>query len=95
MSFINRRHFLKTSTAGLALAATGRAAPSETLMLGVIGTGGRAQSHLYSVHQYGVAKIAAICDVYDTNLRRSAKVIKGDKKSNAMLAKKYRAPWVF
>ena len=75
MSSINRRHFLKTSTAGLALAAMGRAAPSETLTLGVIGTGGRAQSHLYSVHQYGAAKIAAICDIYDTNLRRSAKVI--------------------
>ena len=75
MSFINRRHFLKTSTTGLALAATGRAAPSETLTLGVIGTGGRAQSHLYAVHQYGAAKIAAICDIYDTNLRRSAKVI--------------------
>tara|TARA_B100000029_G_scaffold145817_1_gene141167 strand:+ start:3063 stop:4346 length:1284 start_codon:yes stop_codon:yes gene_type:complete len=72
---INRRFFIKTTTAGLAVAATGSAAPSDTLTLGVIGTGGRAQSHLYSVHQYGSAKIAAICDIYETNLQRSAKVI--------------------
>jgi predicted dehydrogenase len=90
MAKINRRFFLKTSTAGLALAATGRTAPSDTLTLGVIGTGGRAQSHLYSVHQYGGAKIAAICDVYETNLRRSAKVIEGRQGAAPKLYTDYR-----
>ena len=90
MTKINRRFFLKTSTAGLALAATGRTAPSDTLTLGVIGTGGRAQAHLYSVHQYGGAKIAAICDVYDTNLRRSAKVIEGRQGTAPKLYTDYR-----
>jgi predicted dehydrogenase len=90
MASINRRFFLKTSTAGLALAAAGRTAPSDTLTLGVIGTGGRAQAHLYSVHQYGGAKISAICDVYETNLRRSAKVIEGRQGTAPKLYTDYR-----
>jgi predicted dehydrogenase len=90
MAKINRRFFLKTSPAGLALAATGRTAPSDTLTLGVIGTGGRAQAHLYSVHQYGGVKIAAICDVYETNLRRSAKVIEGRQGTAPKLYTDYR-----
>ena len=50
MPKINRRIFLKTSTAGLALVSAGRAAPGETLTLGVIGTGGRAQA--FVVHGF-------------------------------------------
>ncbi len=80
-----RREFLKrttTTAAGLGLAATavpsvGVLGANETIVLGVIGTGGRGQWFLKEARRQG-ATIGAVCDVYTERLRK-AEVMAGGK----------------
>jgi predicted dehydrogenase len=80
-----RREFLKKSTtaaAGLGLAATavpsvGVLGANETIVLGVIGTGGRGQWFLKEARKQG-ATIGAVCDVYTERLRKAAVIAGGE-----------------
>ncbi|HWR52805.1 MAG TPA: Gfo/Idh/MocA family oxidoreductase [Bryobacteraceae bacterium] len=75
---LNRRSFL---SGGLGIAAAGStAAPaaSDQLVVGFIGTGGRAQRHLIpSFKLYDNVRIAALCDVYKPNLDLSVTLAGG------------------
>ena len=82
---LTRREFLKTSGAaaalvGVGLGAAGSAAkadeaatktvpPSEKIVLGFIGVGGRGSGHLDWFGHHPDVEIGAICDVYDEHLR--------------------------
>ena len=66
---LNRRSFL-TGALGVAAAGSSSApAASDQLVIGFIGTGGRAQRHLIpSFKLYDNVRVAALCDVYKPNL---------------------------
>ena len=61
----NRRTFL---CAGAWLA---RAAPSDEVVLGVIGSGGRGTFVMGTFQKNGGVRVGAICDVYEPNLERA------------------------
>ncbi len=64
---MKRRTFLLAGSSALAL----RAAPSDTIRLGVIGSGGRG-TYVMSVFQKDPAlRVAGICDVYEPNLENA------------------------
>jgi predicted dehydrogenase len=63
---IDRRTFL---VAGGALLA--RAAPSDQIVLGVIGSGGRGISVMTVLQKDPTVRVAGICDVYEPNLERA------------------------
>ncbi|HNR31996.1 MAG TPA: Gfo/Idh/MocA family oxidoreductase, partial [Candidatus Hydrogenedentes bacterium] len=81
-SRMNRRAFLR-NTAAAAMAAgvvghSGRAFPArERLGVGVIGVGGRGNSHLQAMkhiqNKEGTVRITAVCDVYRPRLEKAAK----------------------
>jgi predicted dehydrogenase len=64
---MKRRTFLLGGS-GLALAA---ATPSNQLVLGVIGSGGRGTAVMKVFQSHADVKIAAICDVYEPNLEQA------------------------
>jgi predicted dehydrogenase len=64
---INRRTFL-LSGSGLLLCA---AAPSDQLVLGVIGSGGRGTAVMKVFQTHPEVKVGAICDVYEPNLEQA------------------------
>src|SRR5690606_33569509 len=73
-----RRDFIKQGVAAAAgfmvvprhvLGGTGFTAPSDKLVIGGIGVGGKGESDLSSFHESGKAEIACLCDVDD---RRAA-----------------------
>ncbi len=86
---VSRRRFMQGSTAGAALLATSAngsaqsASPNENMRIGYIGVGGRCQTHVdiaLEMQANGVAvEVAAVCDVYKTNLNNTA--TKVEKKS--------------
>ena len=63
---LNRRTFL-ASTAGLSVLS---AAPSDTVRLGVIGTGGRGTFVMAAFQRNPAVRVVAVCDVYEPNLER-------------------------
>ena len=63
---LNRRTFL-ASSAGLYVL---NAAPSDTVRLGVIGSGGRGTFVMAAFGRNPAIKIVAVCDVYEPNLER-------------------------
>jgi len=65
---VNRRTFLITGS-GLAVAAA--AAPSDQVVLGVIGSGGRGTAVMAVFQQHAEVRIGAICDVYEPNLENA------------------------
>jgi predicted dehydrogenase len=76
-----RREFLKVAAAGMAapvvipasvLGSDARPAPSDRIVVGLIGAGGMGNSHLRSLLGRGEVQVAAICDV-DKKKRESAK----------------------
>ncbi len=80
---VNRRSFLKTTTAGaaaltLSAASAGRVLGANgKLGVGFVGVGGRCQAHLDIINKLkkedkGVEPVA-VCDVYTTNLERAKK----------------------
>ena len=48
-------------------------AANDTLTVGCLGTGGRCQTLMKSLAQVPGVRIAAVCDIYDAHLERSAK----------------------
>ncbi|MDH7601850.1 MAG: Gfo/Idh/MocA family oxidoreductase [Armatimonadota bacterium] len=81
---LTRREFLKTSGAavaavGLGVAGTAYAQEdqrksvpaSEKIILGIIGCGGRGQSHINWFGQHADVEIGAVCDVYDKHLEQA------------------------
>jgi predicted dehydrogenase len=86
-----RRDFLKTLAAGYTATALGYAA-NETIGVGCIGTGGRAQVLMKNLEAVKGTRITAVCDVWDDNLAK-AKQIAGPaafatKHSAELLARK-------
>jgi predicted dehydrogenase len=76
----SRRSFLKHSAAAAAgLAALGVPAvqardANDTLTIGCIGTGGRCRTLMKSLAKIPKVRIAAVCDIYDTNLEAGRKL---------------------
>jgi predicted dehydrogenase len=61
---MNRRHFLMGTTAVLAgTAVRGLASPNDTVRIGVIGCGGRGQSHVDAWSKLPNVELVALCDV--------------------------------
>ncbi|MCX8156017.1 MAG: Gfo/Idh/MocA family oxidoreductase [Verrucomicrobiae bacterium] len=76
MSFmINRRHFLKTASASLALSVVGARAADliqqKTWRVGLIGTGWYGKSDLFRLIQVAPVEVISLCDV-DRNLLKEA-----------------------
>ncbi len=71
MDLNNRRDMLKTlgalATGGFVARSTGYAA-NETIQVGVIGTGGRAQMLMKAVARIPSVRMVAVCDVWDKHL---------------------------
>ena len=69
-----RRTFL-TAASGLALgtrlAVASTQGANDRIRIGVIGTGGRARSLMNRLKQMRGVELAAVCDVYETNLDRA------------------------
>jgi predicted dehydrogenase len=65
-----RRRFLKTMAAGYAATAFGFPA-NETIGIGCIGTGGRAQMLIRNLESVKGTRITAVCDVRDENLAKA------------------------
>jgi len=84
-SGLTRRKFLQKASAMAAIASTGIASdafsqnksPNEKLGIGVIGTGGRGNSHLemlkWMKDQGDNIEIVAVCDIYLPRLEKAAK----------------------
>ena len=73
---LTRRHLLATvGTGALAFgrrsAVRAKASPSETIGIGVLGSGNRALWLQKSIVDAGGARIVAVCDVYKTQLARA------------------------
>ena len=71
MNLNNRRDMLKTLgaavTGGFVASSLGYAA-NETIQVGIIGTGGRAQVLMKALSQIPGVRMAAVCDVWDKHL---------------------------
>jgi len=72
---INRRHFLKTASASLALSVVGARAAEliqqKTWRVGLIGTGWYGKSDLFRLIQVAPVEVVSLCDV-DRNLLKEA-----------------------
>ena len=75
---LNRRSFLTRAAAVVAGGSSLAPAATDQLVLGFIGTGGRANRHLIpSFKLYDNVRIAALCDVYKPNLEQAVSVAGG------------------
>ncbi len=83
---MTKRNFLKTLAAGYSAGALGYPS-NETIQIGCIGTGGRAQMLMKNLESIPGARIAAVCDVWDDNLAK-ARQLAGP---SAFSTKDYRA----
>ncbi len=83
-SNINRRDFLKKTThlavgtmsfpyvvAASALGRDGRAAPSERVVMGCIGTGGRGTGNMQGFLSTGQAQVVGLCDVDSRRMKKA------------------------
>src|SRR4051794_20434852 len=85
-SLLPRRIFLQTAAASVTLAGASRAlAASDTLNVGCIGTGGRCRQLMKSLIKVPGVRLAAVCDIYDSNLAEGRKL--ADPK--ALVTKRY------
>jgi predicted dehydrogenase len=82
MSVLNRRTFLAASAASVLAAA-----PSDTVRLGVIGSGSRGTYVMGVFQKNSGVDVAAICDVYEPNLERALSAV---AKSSGHAPKAYR-----
>ena len=79
---MNRRVFLRG--AGAITASTmmrGAVAPSDQIIVGVIGAGGRGQVLMDRFAQDPSVRLAAVCDVYEPNLEAGLSIAKGKAKA--------------
>jgi predicted dehydrogenase len=78
---LDRREFLKKAAVGTAAAGVGfpalgkaaQAAPSDKVIVGVIGTGRQGRGDLRAFREQPDVEIAAVCDVYQPNLELGVK----------------------
>jgi predicted dehydrogenase len=71
---MNRRHFLLGTTGVLATAAVrGLSSQNETVRIGVIGCGGRGQSHINGFSAQANVEVVALCDVDEAHLAEKVK----------------------
>lgn len=91
---LTRREFLKKSgaiaaAAGLGIASTAYAQQNESkpvsanekIILGIIGCGGRGQSHIEWFGRHADVEIGAVCDVYDKHLEQAVEKTGGKAKA--------------
>jgi hypothetical protein len=75
---VTRRSFVRAAAAGgaaaLALPAVNALGASETLNVGLIGTGGRCRALMKSLARIPRVRMAAVCDVYDRHLDLARKL---------------------
>src|SRR5277367_2874604 len=79
---MNRRVFLRG--AGAITASTmirAAVAPSDQIIVGVIGAGGRGQVLMDRFAQDPSVRLAAVCDVYEPNLEAGLSIAKGKAKA--------------
>ena len=86
---INRRRFMQSSTAALALATFGERGldlinPAKTLRVGLIGTGWYGKSDLFRLIQVAPVEVVALCDVDKNQLDGAAKIVSQRQKSGKM-----------
>src|ERR1700736_601701 len=81
---LNRRAFIVGGTAALAA----NAAPSDQVVLGVIGSGGRGTFVMGVFQKEPEIRVGAICDVYEPNLERA---LSEAKKAGGAAPKAYRS----
>ena len=89
MNASNRREVLKKMGAAVAggyLASSAGYAANETIRIGCIGVGGRAQALLRALVTIPGAKVVAICDVWDPPLQATQKIVGAD----VAVTKEYR-----
>jgi predicted dehydrogenase len=80
MQPISRRAFLGTAAVGLGVTALSRQtfarqAPSNQIVMGIIGVGGQGTSRLRQFLEQPDVRIAAICDVDKTHLNRAIGIV--------------------
>ena len=68
---VTRRNFIQASAALAAAPQTGRAAPSDRITVGCIGTGARGQELMQAIQQHPQAEIVAVCDAYKGRVERA------------------------
>lgn len=90
---VNRRRFLKSTTASLALAAMGANAmdivkPFKTYRVGLIGTGWYGKSDLFRLIQVADVDVVALCDV-DKNMLAKAGELVSKRQSSKKVPKLY------
>lgn len=86
---INRRRFLETSTAALALSTFGERGldlinPAKTLRVGLIGCGWYGKSDLFRLIQVVPVEVVALCDVDKNQMAGAAKLVTERQKSGKM-----------
>jgi predicted dehydrogenase len=77
---LTRRNFLQAGALMAAATSAGRAAPSDRITVGVIGTGARAQELMDALQQHPQAEIVAVVDAYQGRLERAVERTKGRAK---------------
>jgi predicted dehydrogenase len=83
---VNRRIFLMGG--GGALAA--RAAPSDQIVLGLIGAGGRGTLVMTTFQKDPAVRVGAICDVYEPNLERGLTTAKKAQAAAPLAHRNYK-----
>jgi len=83
---VNRRIFLMGG--GGALAA--RAAPSDQIVLGLIGAGGRGTLVMTTFQKDAAVRVGAICDVYEPNLERGLTTAKKAQAAAPLAHRNYK-----
>src|SRR5215510_10504624 len=83
---INRRLFLRTASASLALTAIGAQGmdiinPLKTLRVGLIGTGWYGKSDLFRLIQVAPVEVVALCDVNKNALNEAVSLVSERQKS--------------
>jgi predicted dehydrogenase len=81
---MNRRDFLHTGSAGLALGATGAvhaAAPRKTPRVGLIGCGWYGKSDLFRLIQVAPVEVVSLCDVDKKMLAEAADMVAARQRS--------------
>ena len=80
---VNRRHFLKTTSAaglglagGLHLTNTASAAEGDTLKIALIGCGGRGTGAASQALNTGNVKLVAMADAFEGRLQSSLDILK-------------------
>src|SRR5687768_14689845 len=90
---INRRRFLKNTSASLALAALGAKGldiiyPLKSWRVGLIGAGWYGKSDLFRLIQVAPVEVIALCDV-DKNMLRDAGAMVSKRQSNGKTPRLY------